>query len=192
MEEPKNDPEAESHDWTSLRDLLRRTISPGAIATAIEKQGISGWDRFGRFHDFEKDADECKHPLDLLAAVYAYESTEGQPNDDVQHPLDECAGTPGNPFELYGWRTGSVPKFDEEPHTLAPARSKRSAAETKERQSLLVIIAGLMKQCKIERGQPGTVKQVKSAVEFVGASMDEETIRGHLANIDEAIELRSK
>ena len=50
-------------DYLSLGEAFKQA-SPGAIATAIEKSGIFGWDRFGRWKEFKPDSKEAGRALD--------------------------------------------------------------------------------------------------------------------------------
>lgn len=68
--------------FTDLGTFLRREITTGTLATAIETGGIDGWDRYGRFRSLKSDSAEAKEALDLLAAQAAY---MGEP--DTRSPL---------------------------------------------------------------------------------------------------------
>ena len=55
MESVKNSIKEEeidpSTEFVTLYELLERNVPHSEIATVIEKKGICGWDRYGRFHD---------------------------------------------------------------------------------------------------------------------------------------------
>lgn len=66
-----------------------------------------------------------------------------------------------------------------------------SSGQTKKRHSLLVIIAALAGKAGIDL-KHGAAVRIKEAVEELGASMSEDTIRGILSEVPEALERRSQ
>ena len=63
---------------------------------------------------------------------------------------------------------------------------------TKERNTLLVLIAALCKQAKFDWKATGISVSIAEATEAVGAPVTDDTIRKILKQIDEAIAARSK
>lgn len=128
--------------FTDLGTFLRRDITTGTLATAIEKDGIDGWDRYGRMKHYAPDSAEAQEALDLLADQAAY---TGEPG--VQSPLDRADMYPEAGFWRLGWLDENLPKFDEiaagqmvDPRPQSTA--KRQNADLAIIGSLLLFISG--------------------------------------------------
>ena len=67
-----------------------------------------------------------------------------------------------------------------------------SPLSTKERHSMLVIIAALCNEANIDYSQRGISSSIQKMTDLIGASLNEDTIRNILKQINEAIEVRSK
>ena len=131
----------------SLFDLLRKGYTPAQLATAVEKHGVSGWDRFGRFGQFKPTSDGARSALDSLAAYQsalneAYERADqeldnpepGDPYPGLDDPLDLLAEhTHTVLLHHFGWPPDKLPSIDRTvQHPPPPTRkiSSRSADET--------------------------------------------------------------
>lgn len=152
--------EEEEDSFFSLRTLLESN-DVATLATAIEKEGIYHWDRFGRFVRADEESQE--KALRLLANVYEYESNVEKSHE--QHPLDISSGL-GDPFSLFGWRRDTLPNF-EKIEFLVPKFSKplkASARKAPDRfiAALLRLVVELAKRdpdINIE-SLPGTKKDL--------------------------------
>ncbi len=63
---------------------------------------------------------------------------------------------------------------------------------TRQRRTLLTVIAALCKEAGIDYQERGTAKRISIAVSELGAAVGEDTIRGYLSAIPDAVESRSK
>jgi len=102
--------------FTSLIRLLdgddegKDRVTVGALATAIEREGVHGWDRFGRFNRHKPDSPEAQAVLDALAAYGA---------SDADEPMeDDGTGV----FSRYGWPVELLPTFEKWPDLPMPPR----------------------------------------------------------------------
>ena len=109
----------ETQEWDertflSLSRLIEIKVRISTLATAIERHGIQGWDRYGRFNTFtvgdQKDEERlARGALDALARQHDWEI--GQRLD--QSPVD----FESNYFEYggglsMGWYDNEAPDFD--------------------------------------------------------------------------------
>lgn len=127
----------------------RHGVSIATLATAIEKYGVQGWDRFGRFKTFKQGDAIFDRALDFLAAEAAFNS-EGR---EERSPFEYAAEDWETPS--YGWREDALPDFKaiEAEQAAAPVQPKRrSAAESKAEDNNLRIIGGLLGYIKGELG----------------------------------------
>jgi len=103
----------QAESWESpliqLDDLLKQH-SIGAVATAIEKKGILGWDRFGRLTTFQPDSEEANKALNFLADQYKWEINYRNIQADEQSPLDRWDPEEGGP-PAWGWKRTDFPDF---------------------------------------------------------------------------------
>lgn len=140
--------EEDGNPFLSLGSLLdthgKRIVSVGKLATAIEKHGIYGWDRYGRFKHFAADTVAAGEALDLLALVHGYESRD-EPNfqHQVPHPLDATAGGSDDPFLRFGWASCVAPDFD----ALATAEDYVQMPRVPASQRRARIVAYVDRQC---------------------------------------------
>ena len=87
-------------------------------------------------------------------------------------------------------RTEALTKFE---GSLDDAQVKvEKPLQTNERNTLLVIIAALCKESKIDYQKPGAAKSIEALIEGIGAKVTEETILAKLKMIPEALESRMK
>lgn len=124
MNEFANEPGKPSGDqlFVSLYELLtgryagqsnQERYSPAVLATAIEQDGIYGWDRFGRYKLFSKVNAEAIAALDQLAQQYLWSSGhDNQPED--RSPVEMVDDFPQDPHSLYmGWTSAYLPRLEE-------------------------------------------------------------------------------
>ena len=139
----------------TLFDLLHDGCTPAQLASAVEKHGVSGWDRFGRFGQFKPTSDGARSALDTLADYHsalndAYERADqelanlapGDPYPGLDDPLDLLTEhTHTVPLHHFGWPRDKLPPIDRTvQHPPPPTRkiSSRSADE------ILNVLGGLL------------------------------------------------
>lgn len=90
----------------TLAELLEDGKSPATLATAIEKCGVWGWDRFGRLTSFNAKDPGAEDALRLLEA-------EANHGDDPQEesPLEESERMGDLRYRQYGWKPDELPDF---------------------------------------------------------------------------------
>ena len=132
----------EENQFLSLRQLMSdpHCISVGALATAIEKHGIQGWDRFGRFCAFKPGSREVSDALECLSDEVAAESEPVFCQYPSEQSLGGCTG-----FDK-GWMKSELPAFDTRTQPAPPTR------RTKTDSGQLTIIAGLLAAIRGEFG----------------------------------------
>ena len=86
-------------------------------------------------------------------------------------------------------RTDALRAFEE---SIAGEQGIDRPLRTRERRTLLTIIAGLCDMAKIKRGGYGEAKQIASATERLGAPVSADKISLVFVEIDEAVEARKK
>lgn len=106
MNEINESVDFEPNPVVSLGDLIRDEISVGALATAIENEGIYCYDRYGRF--LTADCKAKVEALDLLAEMYAWSIGA----DEDRSPLDMDQEQEIWKYEKYGWPVEGVPNFE--------------------------------------------------------------------------------
>lgn len=130
-------------DIVSLGMLLSKGRSPAILATAIEKFGVHGWDRFGRFGLFGKNSPDERAALDALAAEFAAFSND-QPLPSEQDEFD-------SPFSLCGWPADQLPKLDK--IKVRQRKLPRTQAGAREENATLRLVGALLEF--IEGGKAG-------------------------------------
>jgi hypothetical protein len=98
-----------------LHLICRDKIGIGTLASAIEKKGIQGWDRFGRFKEFTleesigDDAVRLAGVLDTLAEQYAWDGEPGTESPIEEYDRYACDG---RRYSLdWGWLESKMPLF---------------------------------------------------------------------------------
>jgi hypothetical protein len=178
--------------FCSLFDLLSIDASVAVLATAIEKGKIFRFDRFGRY-GVASDADK-ELALDLLAEARierlnlatAEEWYEGWMNN-----YDKLQIRPG--LHDFGWFPADLPNLDEILSGLDLREPlQRSSAATKSQDTLLTIIAALAEKYGIDPKERGASLRITEAVERIGATLGDDTIRAVLKKIPDSVDRRSK
>jgi hypothetical protein len=120
----KNEKELNDTDevtLVTLSDLLRDGVAIPALATAIEKIGIYGWDKCGRFGNVGDDGKEIA--LNLLAKQLAW---EGDPlpdkSGDSRSPRELSDDDSNGEFGHFCWPAGELPDFDAIDHEYVSRR----------------------------------------------------------------------
>ncbi len=116
-----NNKEADpSSGFKWLGDLLSERKSIGALATAIERRGIHGYDRFDRFKLVAVGSIEAQQVLDMLAEL-CRRRNDPQAEDDYadDSPVD-------NPFYRFGWPEDDCPDFEQLASEATPPPSPRN------------------------------------------------------------------
>ncbi len=138
-------------DFVSVNHCLRDGVTEGALATAIEKEGVYTWDRFGRFRCFKPPAPEAESVLSVLANVYARYSSDAP--DDLDDGDDD---SPDSLLRLCGWPKPKLPDFrsieGSEPVVSMPPESTRPTPGAKLVRADLALIGGLLLFIKGELG----------------------------------------
>ena len=137
IKEEESDP---STEFVTLYELLERNVPHSEIATAIEKKGICGWDRYGRFHDVTETGKPnptiVNDALEELAKDYAWVRQGKYLN------VSEKRGTYyGDDTRLFsfGWPGNIASKF-KNLQTASTFNAEIPKYSTKERNNLLNII----------------------------------------------------
>lgn len=135
--------EFEDDDFVALARLhFDAGVSIGALATAIENDGVCGWDRFGRYKRFDKDSQEAGVPLDRLALQYARNENpmdSGGPDDSIDAPLN-----------LWGWPKKELPDFGAvEAGQPRPKVRPADVARVAKSQDMLI---GALTECVLAKG----------------------------------------
>lgn len=127
----------EDDDFLSLGHLyFKEGITAGTLATAIEKVGVFGWDRFDRFKLFKLGAPECEQALDRLARRVA---AANNPRDD-----DPDLDPSSDPFYFFGWRVSQRPDFEELTEDEEPPPPRRRSDDRKIATTDKLIIAAML------------------------------------------------
>jgi len=113
-------------------------------------------------------------------------SRKNKPNENNYYP---SGGLDEQDFVLV-IRTKELTRFIQSLEEDAPSPAKPLAS--KERNSLLVIIASLCKEADIDYSQRGVASVIQHLTEKLGSPVTDDTIRSVLKQINEAVETRSK
>jgi hypothetical protein len=133
-------------EYVSLRHLLEKGFSVGALATAVEDSGVFFWDLYGRFKLYKLESAEARSALKRLALEYA--RLEGPSEDDEDAP---SGGSDDDLLDLCGWLPGELPDIAKLENSIPNVDRPRSGS--KQHDNDLRIIAGLL---GVIRGTLGT------------------------------------
>jgi hypothetical protein len=108
---------------TTLYELLDNGCTAAQLATTIERSGVHGWDRFGRFGQYSASSNAGAQALDALAAFYAEEEAfwqglQDNPPEGAEdigsrvRPIDAVADFPKQELHKFGWPPEKVPEID--------------------------------------------------------------------------------
>ncbi|KQP22119.1 hypothetical protein [Pseudorhodoferax sp. Leaf267] len=114
-------------DWFCRLDVLVLQLgkTPAQLATAIEEDGIDGYDRFGRQGPFSKESFEAKEALEVLADHALWQARWQVDDDD----LTQSPAADFREFSVWsrlGWPKGKLLKMKPDVGgTLTVARKKQ-------------------------------------------------------------------
>jgi hypothetical protein len=142
-------------DFFAITGLLEQGVTIAQLATAIEKEGIQGWDRYGRYKVFKKDDREFTLALDFLAGQYEWQSNVDNCQSHAPSPLDQV--DIDHPACLLGWSRATLPKFGAQTEHIVPEprrpEPKNGAAKRLETADL-ALIGALLAYVSGKTGQP--------------------------------------
>lgn len=191
-------PDYEGNPWLPLADLLKMKTPVAKLATAIEKDGIQTYDRFGRriaATDEDAEVEVSKaYALDLLAGYYNFAQNQHlYPPTNTEDWIES-----DSPLLNFGWPADEAPDFDkieaeEVPRPpKPPLRDMDGPVALVRRRTYLIIIASLCKKYGLKYDERGAAQRIKNATETLGNPVDDGTIATILKEIPEAIKARSK
>lgn len=133
--------EAATFRW--LGDLVSTGTSIGVLATAIEKHGIYGYDRFGRWKHFALASDEAAAVLETLARIHAAD-------EDPMRESSQLDDDPvGNPTYAVGWPVSDCPDFEaldrEAGGKPQPPASRKAGGRPNNDKELIAVLWGLIR-----------------------------------------------
>jgi hypothetical protein len=129
-------------------------------------------------------AEELREQFRIDAEILQEKSIFGW-DDDMYYP---AGGLPNDSVLVV--RTSAIMDFLQSVNG-EPAKTEKPLS-TKERQTLLVLIAAMCKQARLDWKAKGVSVAIASATEEIGAPVTDDTIRKILKQIDEAVASRSK
>jgi len=161
------DPAADGSQFITLIELLDGPtyITVGQLASAIEKGGVYGWDRFGRF---KKSDDQNAIKKDALNALAELMRDVTAWNRDPKHcdpeeglldefPLNDLHIEGAHPLQFFGWPKREIPKFcAPEGAESAPFPSHLGVSTN----ALYNIIGALLDVASTKRERPMTEAQL--------------------------------
>lgn len=181
--------------FTTLYDLLHSNspVSIAALATAIERHGVSGWDRFGRYR--ENDETIKKKALDALGDYVDWLREEHRKNEWPNFPSFEVSDYPlSDELSAFAWKTDALPNLEEIGASIEtmPEPPRRQSDTTRRTDTLLVLIAALAKEANIDVSARGAAQRIKSATERLGIPVSADTIKRFIDAIPDTLEKREK
>jgi hypothetical protein len=90
----------------TLAKLLEEDWSPETLATAIEKCGVWGWDRFGRLTFFKSNEPGAAEAIQLLEAEANHEA-----DPQEESPFEESERRRDRRYREHGWKPDDLPDF---------------------------------------------------------------------------------
>jgi hypothetical protein len=132
----------------SLSEILCDEQDWRAVVYAIEKLGLVGWDRFGRWGEFKNGSQPVNDALDAVAELIKIANIE----EEIFNLKDYI-----NDFRVHhnlhtvGWIKGKVPNFIEFA-VNGPLPPKSVPYRDKKRENDLLLIAYLLKLLRGEEG----------------------------------------
>jgi hypothetical protein len=176
---------SEQNPFISLHELLYSVnghtakSNPQALATAIEREGIWGWDRYGRFVNFSIDTPDAKRIMDLIAEEHEYQISADPLPDEIAFYREQF--DPDDLSRGFGWAKAVLPELIANPD-LPKSPIKRKSAETRERSTLYKLIAALCYglEFDISESNKTRVNTLQDYLGQLGFELDSNTVRNHL------------
>ncbi len=165
-EAPDNYIEADK-TFCSLGSLILQGLSVGVLATAIEQDGVYGWDRFGRTS--EADEKRMSKAFDALALLLT------DPHSDFPTSSAYCGDFRelqmllednwDHTLNLYGWPVGVCPDFEKIKNKSVNVQplhnNKRSERRNNQHKIICDVISALkLDSMKLSRGAKSALKRV--------------------------------
>jgi hypothetical protein len=162
----------------SVNDQIAKS-NPQALATAIEREGIWGWDRYGRFVNFSIDTPDAKRIMDMIAVEHGYQIYGGQLSEEVEFYREQF--DPDDPARTFGWAKAVLPELIINPDE-PKSPIKRKSAETREASTLYKLIAALCYglEFDISESNKTRVNTFQDYLGQLGFELDNNTVRNHL------------
>lgn len=154
--------------FISLIELLDRPlcITVGQIATAIDRQGIYGWDQFGRFTKSSESKKAIKeNALNALAELWREQQAwkRDPQNWDLEgegfneFPLNDLHIEGLHPLQFFGWPKNELPKFEASEDSQSPPSPDLLRVSPR---ALYNIIGALLTVALTNRERPMTEAQL--------------------------------
>jgi hypothetical protein len=93
---------------STLAQTLKEEKDWRSVVSAVEKTGLTGWDRFGRWGEFKPKDRTVVDALDAIAHVLQQKEV-GYEFFDVDDYIESTAGL--HNLHFVGWRIGHLPDF---------------------------------------------------------------------------------
>jgi hypothetical protein len=139
----------------TLYEYLREGYTVAQLATAIEINGVHGWDRFGRYEQFSPKAAASQYALDGLAQ-YSIEEQRFYDNRDAEdaegldgHDLSSFDAAENFPYlaiHRLGWSPKNLPNIDQTIQYPSPPKAVRADVVPK---NLMRIIGALLAESAV-------------------------------------------
>jgi len=123
----------ESEQFVNLFELLGDGYQPSVLATAIENNGLYGWDRFGRYGPIKAVSDDAQRALNSLANIHdamVDPDPHAEPWDDL---IDH-----DSIISRYGWMQSMLPDLKKIQEGIVEGPRPQSVAKF-ENNSLMLI-----------------------------------------------------
>lgn len=166
--------------FQELGQLMRENENNlGVLATAIEQDGIHGWDQYGRFKLFPTGGPECKEALEAIAKQFSWRVDSSYPAE--LSPLDSAEGF--CVYTRYGWPKEKLLDFQKNSTSSenVPLPIRRPSAVARTENSNLAIIGSLL-ACVNSKINLKRTKLYHSEAELIEEMQAD---YGHLAGLSE-------
>jgi len=145
------------------------------------------WEELRRFQPrYTLDDDTRQNIEDVLALI----NSRLDPLETVLSPREWRALLPRLDLPELDWMSQITQESVHSSSSLEETLTKDRPLGTMERDTLLVIIAALCRECDINPMDRGASVRIREMTETLGCRVDDDTIRGKLKLIPEALESR--
>ena len=183
----------------TLYDLLQRGHTVAQLATAIERHGIAGWDRFGRYSakTSNKNSEMAQDALAALAAFWKYQiafeaeveaELSASAELDIGRAIEDFGEWPEVPIHHFGWSQEQLPDIGSV--AACPKPPRLGVDSPTFRHSTLLHIIGALLDFIESRGRAPSQAQVVDTIlarhpTLSGAKRS--TLEGCFAEANEAL-----